>query len=155
MTTSPTPTRRPARLPTVLLCGLLPVVCCLPACGCGSGESYEVVPVSGQVTLEGKPIADVRVSFQPTATGTSTDPGPASMGVTDAEGRFSVQTIGQSKKNGAVTGKHRVTLTIGSEQEPDDDAGGPVDTTLPQRCRDGSLTFEVPADGTDKADFHL
>jgi len=52
------------------------------ACGCGS---YKLAPVSGQVTVNGKPLPNAAVIFQPKRAKTST-PGPGSYGKTDDQG---------------------------------------------------------------------
>lgn len=77
--------------------GLLTLTClCL---GCGS----EYPSVSGKVTYDGEPIANIRVVFSPIS---DSDPGPFSVAVTDDEGAFSMETrYGQS---GAVVGPHKV-----------------------------------------------
>ena len=69
--------------PTVLC--LLSMVLACALSGCGGGASYELVPVSGRVTLDGQPLANARVSFQPARD--QSDPGPGASGVTDAEGK--------------------------------------------------------------------
>ncbi|MCS6865324.1 MAG: hypothetical protein RMJ56_00715 [Gemmataceae bacterium] len=73
----------------------------------GCTTSPQLAEVEGTVTLDGKPIEGVRVEFMP-------DPeaghsGPNSTGVTDAQGRFQLRC--ENQQNGAVIGKHRVTLT--------------------------------------------
>ena len=136
-------------------CCLLPAACCLLLSGCG-GDSLEVAPVSGKVTLDGRPIANVRIFFQPTADGAETfDVGPGSYGKTDAEGRFTLQLVGEDRP-GAVPGKHGVRMTTVQEEGiPDDASAGPSESVLPPACRDGSLQFEVPPSGTEQADFDL
>jgi hypothetical protein len=68
--------------------------------GCKKG--LVLVPVSGSVKLDGKPVVECAVVFQPIAAG------PAASGTTDGDGRFTLMTINQS---GAVPGEHRVLLT--------------------------------------------
>jgi len=122
-------------------------------CGCGGGESYDLVDVSGRVTLDGKPLADVRVGFQPDSG--KADPGPGSAGVTDDDGRYTLQAVSASNKTGAVVGKHIVRMSVVSEQDSADDADASMSSGLPPKAGNGSLTFEVPVDGTDTADFDL
>jgi hypothetical protein len=69
-------------------------------CGCGGGIT--LIPVSGEVQLDGKPLADCAVTFAPVAGG------PTASGTTDAQGVFQLSTI---NRPGAVPGKHRVALT--------------------------------------------
>jgi hypothetical protein len=127
------------------------------ACGCGGGVAYDVVPVSGKVTLDGQPLAGVDVSFQPTGS----RPGsavPGSTGITDAQGNYKLTIVGETEKEGAVPGKHIVRLSKAAGGAADADAGYAEEesgTALPPESADGSLTFDVPAGGTDKADFDL
>jgi hypothetical protein len=117
-------------------------------------------PVSGKVTLNGQPLANAYVSFQPIAKEGSVEAGPGSSATTDAQGRFTLKlTTGE---NGAVVGKHRVIISqVVSKNDPADDArptrGGPPQMEkLPARYNSESKeTFDVPSGGTDKADFEL
>ncbi len=66
--------------------------------GCGE-KGPRLAPVSGTVTLDGKPLAKVIVTFVPVEGGVS------SSGVTDESGSYSLAC---SLGPGAVVGKHRV-----------------------------------------------
>ncbi|MBX3437308.1 MAG: hypothetical protein KF861_07460 [Planctomycetaceae bacterium] len=71
--------------------------------GCGN-KGPSIIPVSGTVTTtDGKPLDKIRVEFHPM------DVGDSSTAVTDAEGKFVLQTL-QDQKDGAVSGSHRVVL---------------------------------------------
>jgi hypothetical protein len=133
------------------------MVCgCLFLFGCG-GRSYEVAPVSGRVTIQGKSAAGVHVSFQPVAEDKDDImPGPGSYAETDESGAYTLQTV-EPTEPGAVVGTHRVRFTLLAENPEDvrDDVGLPIKRQLPERYGDGSMTFEVPPGGTDKADFEL
>lgn len=79
---------------------------CLLIFGCGSrGPTGEVVPTvsaSGVLTLRGKPLEYYRVMLFP-----EKGDRPA-MGITDAEGRF---TLGTNRSDdGAVVGRHHVAV---------------------------------------------
>ena len=121
--------------------------------GCGGKPSYDLVPVSGRVTLDGQPLANARVNFQPGPG--QTNPGPGSSGVTDAEGRYVLSVTSESDTEGAVPGKHMVTISTTSNEEAANDAAPAADRSLPRQAGDGSLTFEVPSEGTDQANFEL
>src|SRR6266850_1587756 len=75
--------------------------------GCGSGGG-KYAPVSGVVTLNGKPYGEAVVTFQPFATKEHPDPGRGSSGDTDPNGRFVLKT--DDLKNGAVIGQHQVRI---------------------------------------------
>ena len=69
--------------------------------GCGPGGPTPI-PVTGRVTLDGKPVADAAVGLMPVAGG------PMASGVTDAQGVFELSTV---NKPGAMPGEHAVTVT--------------------------------------------
>jgi hypothetical protein len=66
-----------------------------------------MVEVSGAVTMDGKPLGNVRVDFHPDPDkGTS---GPGSSGTTDAAGNFKLMC--SNGRSGALVGYHRVIFT--------------------------------------------
>ncbi len=73
---------------------------CLVVCGCGDGSGLGTV--TGQVTMDGQPLANVMVTFIPTGGGN------ASTGVTDASGQY--QLVHPSGR-GAEIGTHTVRVT--------------------------------------------
>ncbi|MEA1950547.1 MAG: hypothetical protein U9N87_04135 [Planctomycetota bacterium] len=102
-----------------------------------------------------KPMANVNVSFQPKSEGgESGKTGPGSVGLTDAQGRFTLRTV-EPEQDGAVVGRHVVRLARTQKQDPTDDRSTPRQFLLPMKCRDGSLIFTVPAEGTSEANFDL
>jgi hypothetical protein len=130
--------------------------------GCSRGDG--LVPVEGIVTLDSKPMADIQVMFdQP-------DLGPkeniAYTGRTDAQGRFVLRPAGNDEV-GAPPGKYRVSLstyvdpTAVAKPQPGarqttifyPEAPPPPPERVPPAYR--QQTFEVPAAGTDKANFDM
>src|SRR5437870_753812 len=87
-----------------LLIGFAVVV----ATGCGGGTKFAAV--SGRVTLNGQPLANATVSFQPIPGKGVIDPGPGSLGKTNDNGDFSL--ILPTGQLGAVVGRHRVLRVI-------------------------------------------
>jgi hypothetical protein len=131
-----------------VLCATTMSVAVLGLIGCGGG-GHKTAPVSGTVTVGGQPQANVIVVFTPESSGTTAPPG--STGRTDASGKFTLRTpLGQE---GAVVGKH--TVRIEADVASDDESGNATPVTLPPKARDGTLTFDVPANGTTAADFAL
>ena len=127
----------------------------LAVAGCGGGTSYELAPVSGKVTLDGKPAPNVNVSFQPVASGTAA-PGPGSSGLTDSEGRYTLKTAEQKPRAGAVVGKHVVKFATSPERAPDDDTAQPkAKEPIAPKYRVEGVPFEVPKGGSTSADFTL
>jgi len=128
--------------------------------GCiGSADGPSVAPVSGMLTVGGKPRADVSVVFQPEAGGR-----PA-QGVTDAEGRFTLSTFNTG--DGAIVGTHNVGLGAGGT----DDAAPPmpgfpgfdewqkkqrekIDPKYADPKKSG-LVYTVPSEGLENVEIKL
>jgi hypothetical protein len=129
--------------------------------GCSGGPEY--APVSGVVTLDGKPYPKAVVSFQPVATEGNLNPGRGSSAYTDENGRFVLMC--DNEINGAVVGKHLVRImTRGNEVVGQDPTVGSDDKTPlrpqldpipPEWNALSKKEFDVPAGGTDKADFDI
>jgi hypothetical protein len=127
--------------------------------GC-SNEPYRVAPVSGTVTLDGKPVAQVAVMFQPMAEGTP-NPGPGSFGITDADGRYSLKLVGKESPGGVV-GKHKVRFDPYSDEPADPTVDRPFRPKkampkIPAKYNqiEAMFEFEAPPKGTTSADFQL
>ena len=113
----------------------------------GCGQGLPVVPASGVVLIDGKPLAHVTVMTQPIATD-SPNPGPGSFGRTDAEGRFNLELVKPALR-GAIIGEHRVMIMQVGDSKP---AGG---DKLPSSFADGSLRIQVPKEGTNELRLEL
>ena len=126
-----------------------------PLAGCGSSR---VVPVSGQITLDGKPLPGDHVGFQPISTPGNINPGGGSYAITDAGGQFTLQLV-EDEQPGAFIGRHRVEITARSEAPPanvDFAKRPPPKVFVPEKySRNSELTYEVPAGGTTAAKFDL
>jgi hypothetical protein len=122
--------------------------------GCGSKEKFPLAPVSGQVTLNGNPLPNVSVTFQPAGTD-QIDAGSGSFGKTDQDGRFTLELV-TTGSPGAVVGSHRVTIATPQPEGSEQDDSNQWKDPIPAKYNTATtLTFEVPAEGTDKADFPL
>lgn len=73
----------------------------------GCGERNTLAPVDGVLKLDGKPVPGVEVHFIPEVDIEAKTP-PASRGLTDAQGTFSLST--DRGETGAVVGKHTVII---------------------------------------------
>lgn len=92
------------------------------ALGCGqSGPA--TAQVSGVIKLNGEPVEGAMVMFQPVAEGRS------SRGLTDANGRYTLNYVGD--QNGALIGEHVVTVTKFRKRIMDDN-GQVVDPGVPE-----------------------
>lgn len=120
--------------------------------GCG-GSKYPTAQVSGTVRMNGKPLPNAAMTFQPIGGGM------ASVGVTDRDGRYTLEFL-DSGRSGAVVATHRVIIRTHRKSNTEDtssDISNPqLRDPIPQRYNDNTqLTMEVPAEGTDSADFDL
>jgi len=99
--------------------------------------------VSGTVTVDGAPVPNLQVMFEP-----QDKSQPSSIGVTTADGKYQLNC--SSGVPGAVVGQHTVRVTTA---EMDDPAGAPL--TIPAKYNTSSqLTEEVKA-GTNTIDLKL
>jgi hypothetical protein len=140
-----------------LVFGLALVLVLVLALGCGDGKKF--VPVSGKVTLNGRPLPGATVSFQPLApAGSVNAPAPGSAGKTDANGEYTLKV--STGQNGAWVGKHRVEITLLSPQIGEGDErrsrrGPRLGEKVPARYnKDSKEVVEVPPGGITK-DFAL
>ena len=130
--------------------------------GCSGGAKF--APVSGVVTLDGKPYPKAVITFQPVGTEANPNPGRGSSAYTDENGRFVLKC--DNRINGAVIGKHLVRImTRGNDVVGQSPEGGTPDESLPPgRQLDpippewnalSKVHFDVLPGGTDKADFAI
>jgi hypothetical protein len=125
--------------------------------GCGGSAEYELAPVAGVVTLDGKPVPYTQVVFVPQGAAGKANPGPGSAATCDDQGRYQLKTV--RGEDGAVVGSHSVQISSTGPPRPtsgDTDVGPPRKEAFPARYNtESTLTFDVPADGTTAADFKL
>ncbi len=90
--------------------GLIGLVVCA-AGGCRDAKAPNVVPVTGTVRYQGKPLQGATVIFA--TQGATPQATLLALGTTDAQGRFQVATqVGATGSYpGAVAGTHRVTIS--------------------------------------------
>ena len=84
--------------------------------GC-SGNSFNVAPVHGKVSVADKPLFQGRLMFAPIAQGESDNPGKLAFGTIDKNGGYRLTTF--KKDDGAVVGEHWVTIINVEEDLPD------------------------------------
>lgn len=112
--------------------------------GCGGG--HETVPVIGTVRLDGKPLVDARVSFQPKATSSGDLPGPGSMATTDADGNYELKLPDGTA--GAVRGTHVVSISTLRQEETEEGIQTLAEERVPERYNiETTLEREVTVDG--------
>ncbi|WP_145260261.1 carboxypeptidase regulatory-like domain-containing protein [Calycomorphotria hydatis] len=128
----------------------------------------KMVPVSGTITVNGKPAAHVYVRFKPVPQEGVINTGPTSEAFTDEQGRFTLHSTVGDQRSGAVPGTHKVVIWGKESQErvwqwgiEDPDSAPPPGQKSKQVLQPPSvkiprgekLSFIVPDDGTDEADF--
>jgi hypothetical protein len=79
--------------------------------GCRNSGLPEVIPVTGSVTFQGKPLEGAAVTFFTNEGNLAT--GELAFGTTDAQGRFRLRSqAGRAEAlDGAAAGEHRVTIS--------------------------------------------
>src|SRR5262249_5870480 len=117
--------------------------------GCGKSR---YVPISGVVTLNGKPYHDALVQFQPMATRENPEPGRASSARTDENGRFTLKSV--DGHEGAVVGKHRIRIWP-ADLKKGEKVKAAVEPFPLDWNSNSDKEFVVPAGGTDKANFDI
>lgn len=135
--------------------GLYTLCLIIGLAGCGSSEPYTLAEVSGTITMDGEPLPNVSVTFQPIAEEGKANVGPGSYGRTDEEGRFTLMTV-TDDTSGAVVGSHSVSVTTPADNESGDSDVGNVIDPIPARYNAATeLTQDVPAGGTESLKIEL
>jgi len=144
---------------SICLAGI--ALCTTP--GCSSGPpGPKLVPVSGTVTLDDKPLGAADIMFIPK----DDTRGQAAVARSDESGKFELLS-NDRKRKGAAAGSYRVVINKlvnpdGTDFIPDPNSG-PMDTggfkeLLPATYSDPqqtSLTAEIPDAGTSALEFKL
>jgi hypothetical protein len=111
--------------------------------GCGGGSNLG--EVEGTVTLDGQPLANALVEFEPIDEGQRSAYG----GMTDATGRYVLFAAGDAK--GAALGEYTVHITI----EGPDDEGGQTVPRIPARYNSQSELRATVKAGTQTINWPL
>ena len=86
------------RVVLVLTMAMLPLTIALVGCG---GDGPKLAKVTGKVTYKGQPLKGASIKFYPPS-------GPMSVGITDDEGAFTMNTSGRA---GATIGVNKVSIS--------------------------------------------
>lgn len=118
------------------------------ATGC---RRSDMVPVSGRVTFEGRPVPKAIVRFVPESR-------PMAAAGTDDDGRYGLTT--RRPMDGAYIGRHKVIVTPWMPGAGDTSgvAAEPERPDIPKIVRDADstpLTVEVTPEGPNQFDFEL
>jgi hypothetical protein len=149
---------------TTLAAGLVLGAC---AVGCQRADPLGFTPVTGRVTLDGKPLTGGEVRFTPDP---KSNKGPQSMSPLGPDGSF--QLRGPSGRLGAVPGDHRVSVILphlmeapappseadGATVPRDDEAAASKGPPLPARYaapETSGLTATITPGESARIDFKL
>jgi hypothetical protein len=138
-----------ARLPLTLV--VMSLLIALQGCG---GGGVQFAPVSGKVTMDGKPLAKVSVVFIPLPKPGSDVAGDTAGGVTDENGQYTLKTSTRDgMRDGAQVGKHKVSISL-TETRGEGDRSV-TRQLLPKKYNDYTeLTADVSS-GSNQKDFDL
>ncbi|UUO07853.1 carboxypeptidase regulatory-like domain-containing protein [Blastopirellula sp. J2-11] len=124
------------------LCGLV-----LVGCSIGPTDLPEVAPVSGTVTLDGKPLNNATLTFQPAV-------GRPSSGLTNKDGQYKLRY--NLNLTGAKLGDHSVIITTYQEFDNPSDADRPASPELlPAKYHKKSELVAKITNGDNVVDFDL
>lgn len=124
-------------------------------CGGCSHSSQPLVEVGGRITEAGKAVSGASVSYQPISSSKeNVSPGPASFGITDADGRYQLRTFKEDLP-GAVPGQHHVYITLASPAGQSESAPPVRSKKIPAKYCDGSTIVDVPSSGAAELNFDL
>lgn len=115
--------------------------------GCGSGSEFagQTGEVTGTITLDGVPLADAEVTFNPTAD----DAGGSSSGTTDSEGKYELYILAEEK--GAWLGEHEVLIS----KETSDEATEETVQVVPPHYNERTELSATVEEGDNVCDFAL
>ncbi|MGY8771700.1 MAG: carboxypeptidase-like regulatory domain-containing protein [Pirellulales bacterium] len=105
--------------------------------GCGGGDYSDLGTVSGTVTLDGQPLSNATVEFQPAE-------GRPSIGISDTSGNYTLEF--SFNNPGASIGSHTVSITTAEAR---------VKEKLPAKYHTKSELKEEVQGGSNTFDLHL
>ncbi len=130
-----------------LLLALMFVVPHILSVGCGGSagsDQPKLGTVSGVVTMDGQPLADVIITFNPTQ-------GRPSNGKTNAEGKYELGYLRDTK--GAVIGSHTVSIT--TPQDAPTPPGKTYKDPIPAKYNSKTTLKEEVKTGDNLINFEL
>lgn len=87
-------------------------LCFLTGC---SHSPYDLAPVDGSVTIDGRPVTEAKVMFAPIAQGGDCNAGKPAFGWLGGDGCFELTTYDEN--DGAIVGEHWVTIIRGGADD--------------------------------------
>lgn len=124
--------------------------------GCGPG--YKIVPVSGRITLDDKPLANAMILTQPIGNEDNVTPGPGSIAETDSDGNFQLEMQHEAIV-GAVPGEVWVKIVeTGEKKASNDDTvdSSVLKSRVPLDYQEGDkVKYTIPDEGTDAMNIDM
>lgn len=109
-------------------------------------NSGNLVPVSGQVKMDDKPLANANIIFM--SVDPASGPDKYAFGHTDSDGRYS---LGSNNGEGALPGNYKVLISILDRSTK---AKSYQRQLIPEKYNNATtLAFSVPPEGSKKANF--
>jgi hypothetical protein len=91
------------------MCATSAVACLIAVSVAGCQQSpYELAPVHGTVTIDGRPVSQAKIMFAPVENADNANPGKPAFGLLREDGSYALTTY--ETDDGAVVGEHWVTL---------------------------------------------
>lgn len=126
----------------IAICLLIGAIASITGCNSNSGMS----PVSGKVTLDGKPYANAQVRFVP-------ESGRPSIGMTNEEGVYRLVYIRDTL--GAAPGEYRVDITTVYQSSSDSGGGKEPPEKIPPKYNVRTELKKTVEPGANVIDFEL
>ena len=116
--------------------------------GCASRDTPDLGKVSGVVTLDGEPLPQATVEFQPTEAG-----GVTSFGTTDDEGKYELSySVGI---DGAKVGEYKVRITSYRQEHVEDGPPREIPERVPPKYNSQTELVRTVEAGSQTMDFEL
>jgi len=113
----------------------------------GCASQTKIALVAGTVSMNGQPLPQAMVEFQP-------DFGAPSYGYTDAEGRFELSY--QPHQAGALVGKHQVRITTAGEKtDPRTDCARQTPEIVPESYNEQTELVVEVVPGKNQVDLRI
>lgn len=130
---------------TTGIVGLLLLVS-ISGCGDGSPPPPKLVKVAGKVLMDGKPLADARIEFQP-------ENGAPSYAETGKDGSYSLRFHRNLK--GAMPGKHKIRITTGRIYADETESDVIIPERVPAQYNHNTTLEREVTTATSNMDFEL
>lgn len=133
-----------SKLCLLSLLSVAPLLLCVGCGGGGASDQPDLGTVSGEVKMDGQPLANVTVTFEPAQ-------GRPSVGKTDESGKYELGYLNDIK--GAVIGSH--TVSISTPQEAPTPAGQTYKDPIPAKYNSKTTLKEEVKAGENTINFEL